>query len=47
MLEQMLRKIPDDPSGLLRNKFRYQYLQRKQTLQYQSPVAGDQAENRW
>ncbi len=47
MLEQMLRKIPDDPSGLLRNKFRYQYLQRKQTLQYQSPLSGDQAENRW
>ena len=24
----MLRKIPDDPGGLLRNKFRYQKIQR-------------------
>jgi Ca-activated chloride channel family protein len=28
--EQWLRQIPDDPSGLLRNKFRYQYQQRQQ-----------------
>ena len=27
-IEQMLRKIPDDPGGLLRNKFRYQKIQR-------------------
>jgi Ca-activated chloride channel family protein len=27
-LEQWLRKIPDDPEGLLRRKFRYQYEQR-------------------
>ena len=26
--EQWLRRIPDDPSGLLRRKFRYQYQQR-------------------
>ena len=24
-LEQWLRRVPDDPAGLLRNKFRYQY----------------------
>ena len=24
-MEQWLRRIPDDPGGLLRNKFRYQY----------------------
>lgn len=47
MLEQMLRKVPDDPSGLLRNKFRYQYLQRKQTLQQQSPFSDNDAEKRW
>ena len=27
--EQWLRRIPDDPSGLLRKKFRYQYQQRQ------------------
>ncbi|MFT5132900.1 MAG: Ca-activated chloride channel family protein, partial [Gammaproteobacteria bacterium] len=27
--EQWLRRIPDDPAGLLRRKFRYQYQQRK------------------
>ena len=26
--EQWLRRIPDDPAGLLRRKFRYQYRQR-------------------
>jgi Ca-activated chloride channel family protein len=26
--QQWLRKIPDDPGGLLRRKFRYQYRQR-------------------
>lgn len=31
-LEQWLRRIPDDPGGLLRRKFRYQY-QRRQTDQ--------------
>ncbi len=24
-LEQWLKKVPDDPGGLLRRKFRYQY----------------------
>ncbi len=28
--EQWLRRIPDDPGGLLRRKFRYQYQQQKQ-----------------
>jgi len=28
--EQLLRKIPDDPGGLLRRKFKYQYQQDKQ-----------------
>ncbi|MYM61850.1 VWA domain-containing protein [Pseudomaricurvus sp. HS19] len=32
-MEQMLRRIPDDPSGLLRNKFEYQYRQRRQAYQ--------------
>ena len=27
-IEKILRKIPDDPGGLLRNKFRYQKIQR-------------------
>ena len=27
-LEQWLRRVPDDPGGLLRRKFRYQSLQR-------------------
>src|SRR5690606_24283907 len=27
-LEQWLRRVPDDPAGLLRNKFRYQYQRR-------------------
>ena len=27
--EQWLRRIPDDPSGLLRRKFQYQYQQQK------------------
>jgi Ca-activated chloride channel family protein len=27
-LEQWLRRVPDDPGGLLRRKFRYQTMQR-------------------
>ncbi|MBT3815385.1 MAG: hypothetical protein HOG01_02190, partial [Methylococcales bacterium] len=27
--EQWLKRIPDDPSGLLRRKFKYQYSQQK------------------
>jgi len=32
-LEQWLRRIPDDPAGLLRRKFRYQYQQRDNNIQ--------------
>ncbi len=28
-IEQWLRRIPDDPGGLLRRKFQYQYNQRQ------------------
>lgn len=31
--EQWLRKIPDDPGGLLRRKFKYQYQQQSKNLQ--------------
>jgi Ca-activated chloride channel family protein len=37
--EQWLRRIPDDPGGLLRRKFLYQYRQRAGT----APPPGDQA----
>jgi Ca-activated chloride channel family protein len=30
---QWLRRIPDDPGGLLRNKFRYQYSRQRSTQQ--------------
>ncbi len=33
-LQQWLRKVPDDPGGLLRNKFRYQYEQNRQRQEY-------------
>jgi len=29
-MEQWLRRVPDDPSGLLREKFRYESQQRQQ-----------------
>jgi Ca-activated chloride channel family protein len=29
-LQQWLRRVPDDPSGLLREKFRYESRQRQQ-----------------
>lgn len=47
MLEQWLRKVPDDPSGLMRNKFKYQYLQRRQQLGDQFSSKQKQAEKRW
>jgi len=37
-MQQWLRRIPDDPGGLLRRKFQYQYQR-----QHQSNRAGDQA----
>jgi len=36
LLEQWLNKIPDDPGGLLRKKFAYQYSQRPQQSEKQS-----------
>ena len=33
-LEQWLRRVPDDPGGLLRNKFRWQYQQNRQKEAY-------------
>ncbi len=36
-LEQWLRQVPDDPGGLLRRKFLYQYSQRKQQQQEEQP----------
>lgn len=47
MLEQWLRKVPDDPSGLMRNKFKYQYLQRRQSMEDQFSGPQNQAESRW
>ena len=32
-IEQWIRKIPDDPSGLLRRKFEYEYQKRRQLYQ--------------
>ena len=32
-IEQWIRKVPDDPSGLLRNKFQYEYDKRRQLYQ--------------
>jgi len=45
MLEQWLRKVPDDPGGLMRNKFKYQYMQRRQSLR--DGYSNNQAEQRW
>lgn len=47
-MEQWLRKIPDDPSGLMRKKFEYQYRQRRlQNQQDNRPLPGGQSEQRW
>jgi Ca-activated chloride channel family protein len=32
-MEQWLRRVPDDPAGLLRRKFRYQYSQRSRSAE--------------
>ena len=32
-LQQWLRKVPDDPSGLLKRKFDYEYQKRRQLYQ--------------
>lgn len=47
-LQQWLRKVPDDPSGLLRNKFRYEYqkrLRESQSTRLRSP--NEQDDERW
>ncbi len=47
-MEQWLRKIPDDPSGLMRNKFEYQYRERRKAYQegtWQPPE--NNANQRW
>ncbi|GAA5316835.1 MAG: hypothetical protein AseanaTS_20390 [Candidatus Pelagadaptatus aseana] len=47
-LEQYLRKVPDDPSGLMRKKFEYQYHQRRKQYQqgtWQPPE--NNATERW
>ncbi len=37
-VEQWLRKIPDDPAGLMRRKFKYQYQQRKNQQNTKGPA---------
>lgn len=47
-MEQWLRRVPDDPGGLLRNKFQYEYYKRNQDIMngdWTPPENG--AENRW
>lgn len=45
-LEAALRKVPDDPSGLLRAKFNYEYRKRQQELR-RGFNETQQAEQRW
>ena len=45
-MEQWLRRIPNDPGGLLRNKFRYQY-QRSETDQDGNPLWPDDNVQPW
>lgn len=47
-MEQWLRRVPDDPGGLLRNKFNYEHYKRNQEIlngEWSAPKNG--AENRW
>jgi Ca-activated chloride channel family protein len=47
-MEQWLRRVPDDPGGLLRNKFNYEHYKRNQEIMngdWEPPKNG--AENRW
>ena len=46
-LEQALRKVSDDPAGLLRNKFKYQYRQRQQEIRQGTYGQSERAEQRW
>ncbi|TVZ39445.1 Ca-activated chloride channel family protein [Alteromonadaceae bacterium 2753L.S.0a.02] len=48
-LDQWLRKVPDDPSGLMRNKFNYEYRVRKRELRdngFRQPD-GSREQERW
>lgn len=47
-MEQWLRRVPDDPGGLLRNKFNYEHYKRNQEIlngEWSAPENG--AEDRW
>lgn len=45
-IDQALRRVPDDPGGLLRNKFQYQYKERR--MNPQAPKdANNNPESRW
>ncbi len=47
-MEQWLRRIPDDPGGLLRNKFNYEHYKRNQDIMNGDwEPAENGAENRW
>jgi Ca-activated chloride channel family protein len=46
-MEQWLRRVPDDPSGLLRNKFRYQYDQERQRKFGHFPRPDEADKQRW
>lgn len=47
-LEQWLRRVPDDPSGLLRNKFRYQHNEQRQEQFQQDWQSHDsKSQERW
>ncbi|WP_096085935.1 vWA domain-containing protein [Agaribacterium haliotis] len=46
-LEQWLRKVPDDPGTLLRNKFEDQYRQKNMQRRAQPRSAPDETQQRW
>lgn len=46
-MEQWLRRIPDDPGGLLREKFRYESKKRKYEQRRGINTASDHDEERW
>lgn len=45
-IDQALRRVPDDPGGLLRNKFQYQYKERRMNPQAPKDT-NNNPENRW
>ena len=46
-LEQWLRRVPDDPGGLLREKFRYQSRMRAFEQQRRPSPPGSRQQERW